>query len=80
MGVWFFIVDALANWDNLFTIFYIAIFIVAADEIELTLYYPVVILLMNVICQGGLNMLADLKIKQACRAVNMRTVQKFMVQ
>lgn len=69
-GIWFFLVDAVANWDNFFCIIYIAFIFVAGNEIELTTYYPIIVLLINLIIQAIINLHADFKIKSACREIN----------
>ena len=78
-GVWYFIVDTLANWDNLFALLFIALIFVAGDEINMSPYLPVVLLGLNIIIQAIINIIGDYKIKSACKAVNQRNVKKFVV-
>jgi hypothetical protein len=70
MGIWYFLVDSVANWDNLFCLIYIAIIFVAGNEIELSSYYPVIVLLVNIIIEAAINMNADYKVKLACMEIN----------
>jgi magnesium-transporting ATPase (P-type) len=53
---------------------------VSGDEIELSFYFPLMLLLMNIFIQIIINTVADLRIKSACRAINERQVQTFITK
>ena len=48
-GVWFFILDTLGNWDNLFLFIFTGANFAADTEIELTAYTPIILLIINIV-------------------------------
>lgn len=64
----------MTNWDNLIAIVFISFIFAAGDEMEMSPFFPVVIFLINVVIQALVNVIGDLKIKNACKQVNQCTV------
>lgn len=78
-GLWFFLVDTLTNADNIFVAAFIIFHFFVDEDIELTPYFSLMLLLINIIVQGIIHLSGDLKIKQACHAINERQIQKFII-
>lgn len=58
--------DTLANFDNVFAVIFLIFHFYVDDEIELTPYFSLILLFINVIVQGIIHLISDLKIKHAC--------------
>ncbi|CDW78012.1 adenylate and guanylate cyclase catalytic domain containing protein [Stylonychia lemnae] len=79
-GIILFTIDTILNYENFFAIVYIILNSVAELHVELTMYYPVIALIFNIVISGILNFFTDLKLRRACREINNKECNKYVNQ
>lgn len=73
-----FFIDSVFYIENIYTSIYIILIFVANHRIEMTPYFPVIILITNILIAAITNYLQDKNLREACYKINKKPIQKFI--
>lgn len=76
--MWYLFIDSFIYWENIFAVVFAILIYFAREQIEMTYFYPIIILIVNISIALIVNLVVDFKLKAACSRINKKEVNKFV--